>query len=145
MLRSHDVAYELEDEQRIKNQHSIRAKSFESTRLLLFVTIHEALEFCENALVHRMGQRSSNHRGSLSDSFVATEKNSLATVFSRILGCSSYEKEILQKLNGKRYHEELMFHAGQDIFLTNTYSDAFYVVYVSTLVHVSTSNFHIVF
>ena len=128
MLRSHNVAYELEDEQRIKNQHSIRAPSFESTRLLLFVTIHEALEFCENALVHRIAQRSANSRGMLSNSLVATERSSLAVVFSRILGCSSYEREILNKLNGKRYHEELPYQAGQDIFLINTHSDAFFVV-----------------
>ena len=128
MLRSHDVAYELEDEQRIKNQHSIRAKSFESSRLVLFVTIHEALEFCESALVHRMGHRNSCPRGTLSNSFVATEKSSLANVFSRILGCSSYEKDVLQKFNEKGYHEELLLQAGQDIFLTNTHSDAFYVV-----------------
>lgn len=135
MLRSHDVAYEFEDEQRIKNQHSIRAKSFESTRLLLFVTIHEALEFCENALIHRLGQHSQNPRDTLSNSILATERSSLAAVFSRILGCSSYEKEILQKLNGKRYHQELLFQAGQDIFLTNSHSDAFYVVYVYTVAH----------
>lgn len=128
MLRSHDVAYDLEDEQRIKNQHSIRAKSYESTRLLLFVTIHEALEFCENALVHKMLQHNSTSRGTLSNCSIPTEKISLATVFSRILGCSSDERDILNKLNGRRYHEELLFQAGQDIFLTNTHSDAFFVV-----------------
>ena len=128
MLRSHDVAYELEDEQRIKNQHSEHDESLESTRLLLFVTIHEALEFCENALIHRMCQLNSNHRRILSNSSILAEKCSLGTVFSQILCCSSYEKVILSKLNGQRYHEELLFQAGQDIFVTNTHSDAFFVV-----------------
>jgi hypothetical protein len=128
MLRSHDVAYDLEDEERIKNQHSIRAEHFESTRLLLFVTIHEALEFCENALLHKIGQRSLNPRSELMDTLTPSEKSSLSVVFSRILGCSSYEKSVFRKLDGKRYHEELHFQAGQDIFLTNTHSDAFFVV-----------------
>jgi hypothetical protein len=128
MLRSHDVAYELEDEQRIKNQHSEHDESLESTRLLLFVTIHEALEFCENALIHKMCQLNSNHRRILSNSSILAEKCSLGTVFSQILCCSSYEKVILSKLNGQRYHEELLFQAGQDIFVTNTHADAFFVV-----------------
>lgn len=126
MLRSHDVAYDLEEEGRIKNQYSIRAENFGSTRLLLFVTIHEALAFCENALVHKIGQSSLNPRSALSDTLVLA--SSLPVVFSQILGCSSYEKSVLRKLDGKRYHEELIFQAGQDIFLTNTHSDAFFVV-----------------
>jgi hypothetical protein len=131
MLRSHDVAYDLEDEQRIKHQHSIRAEHADATRLLLFVTIHEALEFCENALIHRMDQRSNNLRGRLTQSVLNVEGSSLASVFSRILGSAPYEEDILSKLNGKRYHHEIVFRAGQDIFSTNTHSDAFYVVYVS--------------
>lgn len=128
MLRSHDVAYDLEEEGRIKNQYSIRTENFESTRVLLFVTIHEALEFCENALVHKIGQSSLNPRSAFSDTLFSAEKSSLSVVFGRILGCSSYEKSVLRKLDGKRYHEELIFQAGQDIFLTNTHSDAFFVV-----------------
>ena len=128
MLRSHDVAYELEEEEHIKKQHSMRAENFESTRLLLFVTTHEALEFCENALVHKMGQRSLNPPSEFLDALASTEKSSLSVVFSRILGCSLFERSVLRNLDGKRYHEELHFLAGQDIFLTNTHSDAFFVV-----------------
>lgn len=128
MLRSHDVAYDLEEEERIKDRHSIRAENLESTRLLLFVTIHEALEFCENSLVHRISQRSFNNHMPHSHTFVSIKESSLSVVFSRILGCSSYEKSVLTSLDGKRYHEELHFQSGQDIFLTNTHSDAFFVV-----------------
>jgi hypothetical protein len=130
MLRSHDAAYDLENEQRVKHQHSIRAENLDSTRLLLFVTIHEALEFCENALVHKMGRGNNNQPRSLLNSNTSGGKTSLASVFSRILRCSMFEQDALNKLNGKRYHQELLFQAGQDIFLRYSHSDAFYVVYV---------------
>jgi hypothetical protein len=128
MLRSHDVAYDLDEEQRIKHQQSLRAENLEATRLLLFVTIHEALEFCENALIHKMGQESINIRGQITYSVLSVEGSSLASVFSRILGSPQCEEDILSKLNGKRYHQEITLQAGQVIFWTNTHSDSFYVV-----------------
>lgn len=131
MLRSHDVAYNVDEEQRIKDQHLSSCGSFDAARLLLFVTIHEALEFCENALIQRMGQHSSHLLGSFSSPVLAQAGSTLSSVFSRILGSSGYELETLSKLNLKRFHQELSLQAGQDVFLTNTNSDAFYVVYVS--------------
>jgi hypothetical protein len=127
MLRSHEVAYDIEEEQRIKDQHLTASENLDTTRLLLFVTIHEALEFCENALIRRIGQRSNNLRGRFSQPVLSAGGSTLSSVFSRILGCSEYEERILNKLCGKRYHEEFSLQAGQDLFLTNTHSDAFYV------------------
>lgn len=128
MLRSHDVAYSVEEEHKIKEQHPNGSVSEESERLLLFLTIHEALAFCETGLIHTMGKHNAGLvRNRFSPKFPEKE-GTLAFVFSRILGCSMEEERILGKLNGKRYHEEIEYGAGQEIFSTNSHSDAFYVV-----------------
>lgn len=127
MLRSHHVAYDVEEEQKIKQQYpALVAPAESSARLLLFVTLHEALVFCENALIHQLGR----HNTGLRDRFSQVHEGvcSLAFVFSRILGCSPEEEKTLSKLNWKRYHEEINMHAGQDVFLPNSHSDGFYVV-----------------
>ena len=128
MLRSHEVAYDVDEEQRIKDHHLSAYESADATRLLLFVTIHEALEFCENALIQRMGRCSSHLVGSFNRFSLIQGGCSLSSVFSRILGSSQYDLETLNKLNWKQYHQELSLQAGQDVFLTNTHADAFYVV-----------------
>lgn len=133
MLRSHDVAYNVDEEQRIKDQHLSACGNLDAARLLLFVTIHEALEFCENALIQRMGLHSSHILGRFSSPVLAQSGSTLSSIFSRILGSSGFELETLNRLNQKQFHQEYSLQAGQDVFLTNTNSDAFYVVYVSVL------------
>jgi hypothetical protein len=128
MLRSHGVAYAVDEEQRIKDLHLSSHENVDASCLLLFVTIHEALEFCENALIQKMGLRSSHILGRFSGSVLAQGGSTLSSVFSRILGSSERELETLHKLNSKQFHQELTLQAGQDVFLTNTHSDAFYVV-----------------
>jgi len=56
MLRSHDVAYSVEEEFRIKERGPDGQVPEDSERLLLFVTIHEALAFCERGLIRMMGK-----------------------------------------------------------------------------------------
>jgi hypothetical protein len=59
MLRSHDVAYSVEEEARVEGHLQSRTAGGQDQecatkcdRALLFFTIHEALEFCENVLIH---------------------------------------------------------------------------------------------
>lgn len=126
MLRSNEVAYALEEERNIKESYLEGHSHAQSERLLLFVTIHEALVFCENALIQQMVR----HNTSLRDRFTLDEEsdNSVAKVFSRILGCSEEEEKTLAMLDGKRYHEEVHLHSGQEIFSRNSHADSFYVV-----------------
>jgi CRP-like cAMP-binding protein len=128
MLRSHDVAYSVEEEQNIKDQYPEIVAPAELARLLLFVTIHEALVFCENALIHQMGRSNTSLRERFSQQHIREGGSTLAFVFSRILGCSSQEERTLNKLNGKRYHEEIHLRAGEEVFSPSSHSDAFYVV-----------------
>lgn len=128
MLRSHDVADDVETEQHIKDQYPDIVPAPDSARLLLFVTIHEALAFCENALIHQMGRHNIGLRDRFSQQLVREGCSTLAFVFSRILGCSTQEEITLNKLNGNRYHEELELRAGQEVFSTHSHSEAFYVV-----------------
>jgi len=127
MLRSNEVAYDLDEEQKIKESYLEGHTHVQSERLLIFLTIHEALAFCENALIRRMAR----HNISLRDRFSLDEEGldtSLSKVFSRILGCSQEEEKTLGILEGKRYHEEIELGAGQEVFSRNAHSDSFYVV-----------------
>lgn len=127
MLRSNEVAYSLEEEYSIKESYLEGRTHAQSERLLLFITIHEALAFCENALIRRLGR----HNTTLRDRFSLDEEEtnvSLAQVFSRILRCSREEQKTLALLDGKRYHDEIDLCTGQEVFSRNTHSDAFYVV-----------------
>jgi len=125
MLRSHNVAYSPDEEQKIKALHPNESIPKDSERLLLFLTIHEALAFCETGLIKIMGR----HNASLvRNRFSRSSPPTLSFVFSRILGCSSEEERTLSKLDCKRYHDEIEFYAGQEIFATNSHSNAFYIV-----------------
>jgi len=129
MLRSHDVAYSLEEELRIKERGPDEQVPEDSERLLLFVTIHEALAFCERGLIRMMGKYNAGLvQNRFSPKFPTEKDGTLAFVFSRILGSSPEEERTLKKLNDKRYHEEIEYNAGDEVFATNYHSDAFYVV-----------------
>lgn len=128
MLRSHKVAYDDAEEQNVKGNFPEIVALADSARLLLFVTTHEALSFCENALIHRMGRSNAGMRSRFSLQHVREGGSTLSFVFSRILGSSAQEEKILSKLNGNKYHEEIQLRAGQEVFSTNSHSEAFYVV-----------------
>lgn len=130
MLRSHDVAYSVEEELRIKERSPDEPIPEDSERLLLFLTIHEALAFCERGLIRIMGKHNASLvRDRFSPRFPSENAEGLlAFVFSRILGSSPIEEKTLRKLNGKRYHEEIEYTSGQEVFPSNIHSDAFYVV-----------------
>lgn len=127
MLRSHDVAYDLEEEETVKSKYANGDPSVQSERLLLFLTIHEALQFCEQALLH-----TSETDRSLNDTqftmLLNAKQQTLGDVFGRILGSSFEELSLLQILDGKRYHDELSFAPGDTIYCKGSIPDGLCVV-----------------
>jgi len=139
MLRSHEVAFGLEDENRTKGlmqadlamgetSHPLPVTSPKPERILLFITTFEALEFCENVLlrqVHGATQDSSRNFNPLVSNDTSLH---LSDVFAKIIGANAEEASVLKKLDGKRYHETLSFQVGEDLFVKSSYPDAFYVL-----------------
>jgi CRP-like cAMP-binding protein len=94
-------------------------------KILLFVTVQEALEFCETSVI----QFSNNPRRSLSLSQIAgLEVQSISNVLAYILGSSEEEIKILSRLEDKRYHDEVEVKSNAQVFYKNAYADAFYIV-----------------
>jgi SulP family sulfate permease len=131
MLRSHEVAYETSEEERIQGLFQCRpdpASPPRSERILLFLTVHEALEFCENSLIHQM---SPHHTGPFGGFYMLDKEEetySLASVFKRILGCTGEDERILQRLDGRRYHDRVELRVGQELYGVNAHADSFYTV-----------------
>lgn len=133
MLRSHEVAYSLEEEERIKDRLQDVDDDFnvaECTKTILFLTIYEALEFCENMLIHQL---SASKNICKSSSFIRLDdlmepsgpKNSLADVLSHIVGLSGEERKLLESVD---IHDENKYQNGDIIFQKSQQSDAFFVV-----------------
>ena len=135
MLRSHEVAYDIDDEDRMKQQLLSGGTYIESEsdRVLLFLTVYEALEFCESLLIHSL----SKQQIMKSPSFVRLEdllkpsgegnstKQPLSQVFSHILGLSEFEREKLRTLDKV---QEVKYQDGDIIAQKNSVADSFFVV-----------------
>jgi CRP-like cAMP-binding protein len=128
VLRSHGVSYPVEE------QEVMQAKILEdcergnvkhqSEKMLLFLTAHEALEFCETALIRQYS------RSDVTSTEVAINPKelTLAAAFARILDSPEHEVAQLHRLDDQRYHDEMFFSAGQHIFLKGSHPTSFYVV-----------------
>lgn len=137
MLRSHDVSYESHEEDIIKALYQSRSDQTDgsmtrSERILLFLTIHEALEFCENALIHQLASRTPNNTGPFGGFYpletAEEEVHSITTIFKRILGSTGEDERILHLLDGQRYNTQITLQAGEQLFAKDTHSDCFYTV-----------------
>lgn len=138
MLRSHGVAFDSVEEDRIKAKllsHQTETSPAQpilrdAENLLLFLTAYEALEFCEHALLKRMNlPHSGPFGGFYRQATPDDEGHSLSYVFGRILGLSEDEERMLDPLESDRYRENLVdLAAGTEIFAQKTHADAFYVV-----------------
>lgn len=130
ILRSHGVAYKHEEEEESKQRVQDRSKSvrrkpeFGCEKMLLFLTTHEALEFCENAIIHQFIVRKEEPELPVVD----PQEHTLATVFAKILDSPVEEYVVLQRLNGLRYHDEIEFEAGDKVFAKGSYSESYFVV-----------------
>jgi CRP-like cAMP-binding protein len=130
MLRSHDAAYTIAEEKKVKGSVAYvetGKSSIASKRLLLFATLHEALVFCENGLIERMGRQNSSVRDQFFQQ-LGEDGKKLSAVFGHILGSDADELRLMSQLDGMRYHSEIALHAGQELFAPNVHSDAFYVI-----------------
>jgi anti-anti-sigma regulatory factor len=137
MLRSHDVSMsDLDEEQSLKGKllspedRDDAKQSLE--KILLFVTVQEALEFCETSVI----QFSNNPKRSVSLSQIAgLEEQSISNVLAYILGSSEEETKILSRLEDKRYHDEVEVKSNDAVFHKNAYADAFYIVLNGCVAH----------
>jgi CRP-like cAMP-binding protein len=133
MLRSHDVAYDVKEEARVEAHLQSRTAGQECTkcdRVLLFLTIHEALEFCENVLIHDLKADKVTKRPSFVklDQYDETSEKSIAVIISHILGLEADERNVVKILDDERYYSELHLRAGQLVFNEDTHPSSFYIV-----------------
>lgn len=132
MLRSHGASYPAAEED------EVRDKLYNNTdlsgpvvsdiidRIILFMTVHEALEFCEDTLIrqfHGKSAETSGYRG-----FAGPKEHTLSSAFAQMLESDDAEREILRQFDECRYHRELGFSAGEKIFSKTKRADAIYVV-----------------
>jgi CRP-like cAMP-binding protein len=136
MLRAHGIAFESAEEEKIKARFeslsaveliSRKAVDITADHILLFLTIHEALEFCEGRVIRRLSGNTSEPSFSSLD-MASSEAQFLGSVFARILDSQPAEEETLRGFDTKKYHREVEFKAGQKIFAQWSNSDALYVV-----------------
>jgi CRP-like cAMP-binding protein len=131
MFRSHAVSIsDQHEEESAKAQmlsreyNKTESEPFE--KILLFATLQEALEFSETSLIQSFHIP---NRASQSLSQIAgPEEQSLASVLAYILGASEDEKQIFERLENQRYHDEVKLKSGGTVFHKNTHSDSFSVV-----------------
>ena len=133
ILRSHGVSYSVEEEEQIKAKvqqppaDALRRKvTFDCERILLFVTVHEALEFCEHSIIHMFHGR--RDEPSVPGYLRGPKEHTLSSAFARILDSPEEDKQHLERLDGQRYHEEVTFNAGEKIFAKGAHTDSFFVV-----------------
>jgi len=138
MLRSHGVSYKHEEEEEVKARIQKRDDSlrrqpskFESEKILLFMTITEALEFCESALIHQFPR----HKGDSPTAglLAGPQPLTLSGAFARVLDCTEEECLDLSRLDSLQYHDEIAFNAGERILSKGAYPDGFYVVLSGTV------------
>ena len=131
MFRSHKVAHSLEEEDRVKARLQSRQtveqrNDKDNDHLLLFLTVHEALEFCETVLLHQM--KPSLRGGMIQPRFASRDENTLHCVLSRMLDLSDEDEEVLEGFKDSRFHDEISLERGQVLFDKDTHSDSFYIV-----------------
>lgn len=138
MFRSHGVSIpDVEEEEAVKAKILCEKRHDDGfDKMLLFMTVYEALEFCENAFLHRMNVPSRPLSVSQIDS---GEEQSLEGILVQLLESGTDELSVLKRLAGGRYHEEIELRSGEQIFGKNTYPDGFYIV-ISGVVANSTSS-----
>ena len=145
-LRTHNVACSAEEGEVIKEkmrnpQFAKDLLSDISGKLLLFETLNEALEMCENKLILELenrhthpAQAQSNYpRGNLllPPSWKAGSqevKTPLSSIFSLIIGDDDRYHEALQRFDDTRLIQEISLLSGDTIFEMKEKSDSFYVV-----------------
>jgi CRP-like cAMP-binding protein/anti-anti-sigma regulatory factor len=129
LFRTHGVAFPTNlESSEVKARlcsHNHGTNSPTCDNALLFVTCEDALEFCENALLHEYRAK---RQIPVVTNLVGPKAQSFTSVLAKILRASDDEKEVLSRLESQRYHEVKVLKSGEILFQLNTHSDAFYVV-----------------
>lgn len=145
ILRSHDVTYSSEEEEILKRfmldpLEDVNV-SLPTGKLILFSSINECLELCENQLIYvykhnnlreppKLGSKGSK-LDLLSGEDVEDDKTLLSVIFGRVLGieCNN-EKSVLKYFDkgGSAEVDEIELDAGQKVFVEDETSDGFFVV-----------------
>lgn len=115
--------------EKLYNQASIRPNpgvSDEIDRIFLFMTVSEALEFCEANLIHQFMEKSAQSRGYRD--LTGPKEQSLSSVFAYLLESSPEEREILRQFDECRYHTEIGFSAGEKLMSKEKRADGIFVV-----------------
>lgn len=144
ILRSHEVAYSVEDEEVIKNGLLYPHRAIENSaaipfgRVLLFDSLNVALHLCESKLIYDLEDKMKIPSLLSVDiiphsSIGPIVKAKLSTIFSRMLGveCGHDETQKLMALEsggsqGVENIDEIYY--GDDIYKKDDYADAFYVI-----------------
>jgi len=143
MMRSHDVACAgVEEEEGVK-QSLLDAESEveETEKILLFLTVYEGLEFCENLMIRKLTQKvglTTSRRpsfirldeliGPADATGAGLPKETLPHIFAHVLGLHDSELSQLSVLERQEFHEEVTFNEGDVIFRRDTTADAFFIV-----------------
>jgi anti-anti-sigma regulatory factor len=144
MFRSHGVSFaEPQDSATFKAKllNSLKKSKDPLEKILLFVTVQEALEFCETALLQRL-TNTTNRSKSLSQ-IMGPEEQSLSSILGKLLESSEDELKILDRLESERYYNSVEFKSGDHVFHKDTYPDAFFVVLGGCVAN-STSSSHVI-
>lgn len=140
VLRSHEIAYSVEEEQKVKMQ-ILETKHWHPNehpdRILLFETLYEALGFCETKFLDEFDARTPTSRRPISAS-LTTRIGPLANqkLYNMMLGHDNEEEVRLLIEFEERHgaiHDEKEIKLGDKIFERGTHSDAFYVVLSGTV------------
>jgi len=135
VLRCHEIAYSVEEEEKAKTQ-ILEMKHWQPNehpgRILLFETLYEALGFCETNFLDELDARTPKSRPLISDS-LRTRMAPMANqkLYNMMLGKDHVNEARLliefEESNGA-FHDEMEYKLGDTIFERGTHSDAFYVV-----------------
>ena len=143
MLRSHGVSIQTEEEEGrtkarlLSRQYQHRPQFLD--KILIFITVQEALEFCETALVHRYNIQQDSPSLRVRQK-LDPQANSLGSVIAHMLGMNSMkELDILKRLDDGCYHEEMTLKSGQMLFEKGTHSDSFFIVLTGTVANATKS------
>jgi CRP-like cAMP-binding protein len=140
IFRSHDAAFGIHEEERVKNMIATERRTSLSEcpdRILLFANLYEALEFCESKLISELEMNAPKARGgSVMGALVPLQRShsdmkvSLATAFINILGLDRDEASQLEAFERKEepFHDELRFDLNKIIFQRGSIADSFYCV-----------------
>eukprot|EP00588_Corethron_pennatum_P015446 CAMPEP_0194281134 /NCGR_PEP_ID=MMETSP0169-20130528/19960_1 /TAXON_ID=218684 /ORGANISM="Corethron pennatum, Strain L29A3" /LENGTH=1103 /DNA_ID=CAMNT_0039026103 /DNA_START=48 /DNA_END=3355 /DNA_ORIENTATION=- len=153
MLRSHDAAYPEEEEGRVRAEMYAEGKQTardhkDEARILLFESVYEALQFCEDKIIDRLerdGVYGTTNRSSgqatcfqrlpspspsdaMSQGSVSIAKVvPIVDVLAHFLGLDAHQAAVLDAWD-ESFHEERTYRPGDVVCDVNTEANEFFIV-----------------